>query len=283
MKVFRFVLSLVAVTAVILIFVAPNSDSIRSYLTSLWGNNKLLNSFEGNVLFPPPLRSALNDRGGELSKSGTLEWTNFQRKQHKLPELSGNSILDQAAANKLADMFERQYFEHVSPTGKGPADLAKSVGYAYVLVGENLALGNFASDQALVQAWMDSPGHRANVLNTRYQEIGIAVGKGMFEGTEQWLAVQSFGLPLSACPQVDAGLKSELDNNEREISNLQVQLAALKAEIENDDRNNTKAYNDKVNQYNALVERVNSLIDQTKRLVQRYNEQVNVFNECLKE
>jgi uncharacterized protein YkwD len=52
--------------------------------------------------------------------------------------------------------------------------LAKKVNYEYVVVGENLAEGDFTSDADLVKGWMDSPGHRANILNTKYEEIGIA-------------------------------------------------------------------------------------------------------------
>ena len=69
-------------------------------------------------------------------------------------------------------------------------------------------------------AWMNSPGHRANILNPHFQEIGVAVGKGMYEGHETWIAVQSFGMPLSACPASDANLKIKIDANNGMIFNL---------------------------------------------------------------
>jgi uncharacterized protein YkwD len=93
-------------------------------------------------------------------------------------------------------MFENQYFAHESPTGEKVSDLAKKFGYDFLLIGENLAMGNFSSDEDLVLAWMESPGHRENILNEKYQEIGVAVKKGIFEGKEVWIAVQHFGLPF---------------------------------------------------------------------------------------
>ena len=96
-------------------------------------------------------------------------------------------------------MFEKEYFEHKSPSGIGASDIAHDVGYEFILVGENIALGNFDGDEALVQAWMDSPGHRANILNKRYTEIGIAAEKGLYQGKMMWLAVQIFARPMSLC------------------------------------------------------------------------------------
>lgn len=271
------------IVAIALVFFEYEPSELSSKLSKFLGSNKVLQSIEDSSFFPPPLRASLSARSGELTQSGTFEWTNFQRKQNNLSELKLNELLNQAAKKKLNDMFENDYFEHVSPSGAGPSDLAKSVGYAYVVVGENLALGHFQSDKALVEAWMNSPGHRANILNTRYSEIGLAVGKGMFEGKEQWLAVQSFGLPLSACPATDSDLKNQLDQNQSEISSLQSQLTALKADIDSTDKQDIKEYNNKVNRYNSLVARMNSLIDQTKILVEQYNAQINNFNDCLKE
>ena len=60
--------------------------------------------------------------------------------------LKENEKLDQAALAKANDMFLKQYFEHVSPTGVGPGDLAQNYGYDYIIVGENLILGNFSSE-----------------------------------------------------------------------------------------------------------------------------------------
>ena len=161
--------------------------------------------------------------------------------------------------------------------------LAKRFGYEYVVVGENLALGNFGGDQDVVEAWMNSPGHRANILNPKYQEIGIAVGQGKFEGHNTWIAVQSFGLPLSACPEVDNSLQTQIQNDQSQVRIWQLQLENLKADINNTDKSNRELYNAKVQQYNDLVVQTNSLIQKMKTLVSQYNSQADNFNKCLKD
>ena len=118
-----------------------------------------------------------------LSQNDVIDLTNKARATYgSLPALKENSKLDFSAEKKLQDMFMKQYFEHVSPSGIGVGDLANQISYEYIVIGENLALGNFKDDQALVDAWMASPAHRANILNKHYTEIGVAVGKGTFEG-----------------------------------------------------------------------------------------------------
>jgi len=238
------------------------------------------------VVEPGPLRVTTptpitQPRGVDLSVRGVIEYTNGARaKNGGLPALVENEILDRDAQIKLDDMFAKQYFEHVSPSGVGPGDIAKMVGYAFVIVGENLALGDFGSDNALVEAWMNSPGHRANILNAHYQEIGVAVGKGMYEGRETWLAVQSFGTPISACPVIDVQKKAQLDANNVRIGTLRAMLDTKKAQIDatlSSDPN----YNTYVNEFNALVPEYNSLVESTRTLVAEYNATVQAFNNCI--
>ena len=177
-------------------------------------------------------------------------------------------------------MFAKQYFAHVSPTGIGPGDLAKQVSYAYVIVGENLALGDFGSDEKLVDAWMNSPGHRANILNRYYQEIGVAVGKGIYEGRETWLAVQSFGMPLSACPSINAQIKMQIDSNNIQIANLRSQLDAKKAQIDSTPTSDPN-YNTYVSEFNALVSEYNNIVVSNKALILTYNAEVQAYNNCV--
>ncbi len=250
--------------------------------------NRLRGQAEGAVLrrlnesehLPPPLRAALDEANAYLTVSGTITFTNQEREANGLLPLNENPKLNQAAQLKVQDMFNQQYFEHVSPDGRGPSDLADDVKYEYILVGENLALGNFKDDQTLVTAWMNSPGHRANILNKRYQEIGVAVGKGMFEGREVWLAVQEFGTPLSSCPQPSLSLKAQININQQQINALERDLAARKADL-NSGRYDNDTYNQKVGEYNERVNQLNALIAATKRIVNDYNAQINSFNKCL--
>ena len=238
------------------------------------------------VAAPPPLRVQKEAPTAEiiLTAEGVLSWTNKEREKAGLPDLAPNQKLTASALAKVRDMFKNQYFAHESPAGKGAGDLAEAEGYDFVLIGENLALGNFEGDKALVGAWMASPGHRANILGARYKEIGIAVGRGMFEGRETWLAVQHFVLPLSACPAPDENLKTGIESFEAQINNLSVQASALKAELESEkpqNRNEYETYNAKVDKYNALAREINSLIGQVKSIIPVYNQQVKIFNQCV--
>ncbi|MFA5991336.1 MAG: CAP domain-containing protein [Candidatus Doudnabacteria bacterium] len=251
-------------------------------------NSALFNKLEksaGQVMTPPPLISSRESANAQLSVSGVISKTNAQRQQNgSLPALKENSKLDEAATAKLKDMFAKQYFEHTSPEGKGPADLARSAGYEYIAVGENLALGNFDNDRVLVQDWMDSPGHRANILNTSYEEIGVAVGRGEYQGKMVWLAVQEFGRPASSCPKVDGSLKIEMANIQTEVSNLEPQLTELKKYLDSVQPQTpaeAEIYNKKVADYNSLVKIYNNKVDSLKLATERYNGQVRVYNACL--
>lgn len=235
------------------------------------------------VITPGPLRASTvaPTTSSDLTIAGVILDTNNARAENGgLPALTENALLDQDAHMKLNDMFAKQYFEHVSPTGVGPADLAKAVGYGYVVVGENLALGDFGSDQGVVTAWMNSPGHRANILNVHYQEIGVAVGKGMYEGHDTWLAVQSFGMPLSACPAIDANLKAKIADNNATIASMKAQLDAKKAQIDATPTSDPN-YNTYVNQFNAMIPDYNNLIETNRFNVTTYNGEVQAFNSCI--
>src|SRR5688572_23107544 len=181
-------------------------------------------------------------------------------------------------------MFDRQYFAHESPTGEGPADVIAAAGYDYVTVGENLALGNFADDRDLVQAWMDSPGHRANILEGKFTEIGVAVGRGMFEGRMTWMAVQEFGKPAADCPVVSAELQAQIEADKERLDGLEARADALKSEIESSKKPRTPeerdAYNAKVDEYNALAREINALIGQIQGEITVYNGQVQAYNAC---
>jgi len=217
-----------------------------------------------------------------LSAEGVLQWTNTHRQAAGLASLARNAVLDQIAQRKAQDMFEHQYFAHVSPPpgGLDVGDLAEDAGYEFIAVGENLALGNYASDQALVQAWMDSPGHRENILGVRYEEIGIAVEKGLYEGNSTWLAVQTFALPLASCDFPDENLKEEINLGKAEIVQMGATLEQMREEL---DAYHPKAgpwYNQKTKEYNALVDQYNALARDIQLQIAQYNIQVQAFNEC---
>ena len=91
-------------------------------------------------------------------------------------------------------MNNNNYFEHNSPSGITPWYWVKKVGYRYTFVGENLALNYFTSESAHT-ALINSPGHRANILNENFTEIGINYVRGKLNGEDAFFVVQHFASP----------------------------------------------------------------------------------------
>lgn len=244
--------------------------------------SKLINLVKKDVNNSDVLRKLEQNPNAHLTQEGVINETNIRREQNNLQALSENDKLDEAATEKMNDLFDKQYFAHVSPTGQDPAYWVNKVGYSYIIIGENLALGDFDNDKALVDAWMASPGHRANILNKKFTEIGVAVGKRNYQGRETWIAVQEFGEPSSNCPQPDSSLKAQIDSANLELSSMETQINSLKSQINStNSRSNREAYNQKVNEYNSLVAQYDNLSGDTKNLVNQYNGQVKALNQCI--
>src|ERR1035437_8049664 len=128
----------------------------------------------------------------DISNQQLLILTNQQRQNNNLAALTDNSELDQAAANKAADMFSKDYWAHNAPDGTTPWVFIKSAGYSYIYAGENLARG-FNSAPDVITAWMNSPEHRQNVLSPNYQNVGFAVAAGRLNGEDTVLVVEMLG------------------------------------------------------------------------------------------
>lgn len=217
-----------------------------------------------------------NENDEVLTASDIVYWTNQARQKNGgLAALTVNETLNETATAKASDMLAKQYFEHISPTGKNVGDQVTLAGYHYIMIGENLAMGDFANAQKLVTAWMNSPGHRANILNKRYKEIGIGILQGTYNGHTVWMAVQHFGLPQTACPTIDNDLKLKIQANEKQINDLEVRIKNLEAQ------ENTLDHTSYINQYNILVNQHNTLVTTTKNEVTDYNNQIKAFNICI--
>lgn len=132
------------------------------------------------------------DQFAIITSSRLIELTNQERIASGLQSLKVNQQLVQAAQQKAQDMINNNYFDHNSPTGTTPWYWLDKVDYKYRAAGENLAR-DFTESKFLHQAWMNSSSHRANILNNKYQEIGIAVVEGIINGKRTVLAVQFFG------------------------------------------------------------------------------------------
>ena len=127
-----------------------------------------------------------------LDQNKLIFLTNQERLKNHLAPLFPNQTLAQAALNKASDLFNEQYFAHNSPAGKKFSAWIKEVNYSYLIVGENLAEG-FSADDKIIQAWMNSPTHRQNILRPEFKEIGMAVMKGELKGKKTKMVVQIFG------------------------------------------------------------------------------------------
>lgn len=251
-------------------------------LPQQWVEEKinLVKEAEKQIITAPPLIAEKEDPESFLTAAGIIKWTNSQREEYGLPPLKENSKLNNSAAMKAKDMLAKQYFDHISPSGEEVDDLAEAAGYLFVVIGENLALGNFQDDETLVQGWMDSPGHRQNILNQKYQEIGTAVLQGEFEGRVTWLAVQHFALPLSACPQPSEEILTEIRTNQSQLKEMEADLKELELEIKRIRPRWGTVYDEKVEKYNNFISQYNDLLSLTQALISQYNNQVILFNEC---
>lgn len=217
----------------------------------------------------------------KLDASDVIILTNKERIATGNTPLTENPKLSQSAQIKLNDIFDKQYFEHASPSGVQVKDLAGIVSYDFITIGENLAFGNFKSDQTLVHAWMASSGHRANILNKYYTEIGVAVGHRAFNGVDTWIAVQHFGLPRSACPSTDEVLHGIILLNEKEITALEADLVVQKNKINSGGLYEGKTTEEQVTEYNTLVQKHNRLAQELQQKVAQYNAGVRASNACI--
>lgn len=128
-----------------------------------------------------------------------IDLTNAKRQQNGLAPLSLNNSLSQAAGAKAGDMFTKDYWAHNSPTGDSPWSFITKAGYRYIFAGENLAR-DFSDAGSVVDAWMNSPSHRSNLLDKNFKEIGVAVVNDKFGGRDSTLVVQMFGTAVSQAP-----------------------------------------------------------------------------------
>ncbi|MBI4363400.1 MAG: CAP domain-containing protein [Candidatus Doudnabacteria bacterium] len=136
-----------------------------------------------------------------IDAADVMERLNNERTQRFIPALITNSKLTFAATIKSNDMLKRSYFAHINPDGAYVWPTIEAAGYApYLTLGENLAI-DFFSASAVVEAWMNSATHRANVLNEKFQDQGLAAIFGNFEPGHDTIAIASlFGTLLK--PQV---------------------------------------------------------------------------------
>ncbi len=150
-----------------------------------------LNKSEKEILIKEVLiqDQEINQEKRELSKERIIYYINQERLGYGLIELKQNDLLDQIALIRVQDMIENDYFEHINQ--KEFESISNQLNYNFLLLGENIAKGYFSNNRTLVNAWLNSPSHRENILNKDYQETGVAI-KDYENGK---MVVQIFALP----------------------------------------------------------------------------------------
>ena len=116
-------------------------------------------------------------------ESEVVRLVNAERSKQGLSPLKMSAELSKVARTKSQDMADKNYFSHTSPTYGSPFDMMKQFGIKYNTAGENIAKG-YDSAQSVVTGWMNSPGHRANILSPNFGTIGV--GYVEKNGTTYW-------------------------------------------------------------------------------------------------
>ena len=131
---------------------------------------------------------------GAVLPATVVDLTNEERGDLAIGSLTRNAKLDEAARLKAEHMANNGYFSHYSPDGITPWYWFDQASYKYVHAGENLAI-HFSDSKAVIEAWMNSPTHRANIVDQKFTEIGVGTAKGTYQGYDTVFVVQLFGTP----------------------------------------------------------------------------------------
>jgi len=167
-----------------------------------------------------------------FSSAALLSQTNQDRTTDHENSLTLNTELAQAAQAKANDMVSNNYWAHVSPSGKTPWTFILASGYKYSQAGENLAYG-FSSSSQVINAWMASPEHRANMLKSSYSDVGFGVAESSnFEGQgPKVIVVAEYAKPLAAAPLASSNLAATVMPPSQSISRIQVSTSSYISEI----------------------------------------------------
>jgi len=122
--------------------------------------------YPGNIIYVPDGNTSGN------TENTVLSLTNSYRSQNGVAALRLDNELCRVAQAKADDMAAKGYFSHQSPTYGSPSDMLKAFGVSYRAMGENIAKG-YADANAVMQGWMNSAGHRANILNGTFTKLGV--------------------------------------------------------------------------------------------------------------
>jgi uncharacterized protein YkwD len=174
----------------------------KHYLKTYWpyvpiGFIIAIGLFFGN--WHPATRNGVLSYATEMSITSLLESTNEQRVRNGQETLRLNSELSKAAQSKANDMTTRNYWSHTTPDGREPWAFIQQADYSYQKAGENLAYGFDTSHNAVI-GWMNSPSHRANLLDGAYKEVGFgfANAKNYNNSGPETVVVAMYGQPAGS-------------------------------------------------------------------------------------
>ena len=173
-------------------------------------------------------RSGVLGATTSLNATQLLTDTNEERATHSKDNLQLDNKLSAAAQSKANDMVAKDYWSHTAPDGTTPWTFIQKSGYDYYEAGENLAYG-FANAEDTISGWMNSPEHRANLLNPDYQQVGFGIataknfqGKGQTTVIVAMYAEPSFGIEAVVLPTAANTQQPSANIQARKVSRIQI-------------------------------------------------------------
>lgn len=145
-----------------------------------------------NLIYPGDKIKVPNINDTKAAEVEVVRLVNVERSKNGLQPLTINWQVSRIARYKSQDMINKHYFSHTSPTYGSPFNMMENFGVKFSAAGENIAMGQ-RTPAEVVNAWMNSPGHRANILNPSYTQIGVGLAKDS-NGTCYW--TQMFIRPM---------------------------------------------------------------------------------------
>lgn len=191
------------INSLLSLFVPDRQNNHKAWLVhnySLWAVTVFV--FGLQLMWWQPWNDRLQVLGQETGYSAAevIALSNQARQSHGIANVTVDQRLMQAAQAKAEDMFAFNYWDHYSPSKRAPWKFILDAGYPYLYAGENLAR-NYHTAQAVVQAWLDSPSHRENLLNPQFKHIGVAVAQGRIADKDSLVVVQFLAAPMAVGDQ----------------------------------------------------------------------------------
>ena len=156
-----------------------NSYSFQDIINNFFGNNGHQNNQGNTQTETPTVPSQTEETASNIGsyEQQVLNLVNEQRAKYGLKALSYNTKLEAVAYSHSKDMAQNNYFSHTNLSGQSPFDRMRAAGISYRAAAENIAAGQ-RTPQEVVNAWMNSEGHRANILNSSVTEMGVGIYSG---------------------------------------------------------------------------------------------------------